>query len=98
MELVIRKSQFARIENISRGRVTQLIKMGVIKQRPDGKLLAKEAIEALILYRHRPRRKTLKESSAPELEIDLNEELKKFSKELEKRPGSDFTSRRNEKI
>lgn len=80
MDPLIKKSEFAKIENISRGRVSQLLKMGVIKQTDTGHLRARESIEALALYRHRPRRKPSNDSHLPELEIDLGEALKSLER------------------
>lgn len=79
MELVVRKSEFAKFWGISRGRVSQLLRLGVLKQNKDGRLPARENIESLVLYRNHPRKKPAKISITGELEIDLGDALKKFS-------------------
>jgi hypothetical protein len=79
VELIVRKSEFAKFWEISKGRVSQLIRLGILKQDENGRLPARENIERLVLYRHRPRKKPVKVSLVGELEIDLGDAFKKFS-------------------
>lgn len=77
MESAIKKVDFARLFEITKGRVSQLIALGVLKPDKDGHLPARESIEALVLYRHRPRRKPSGNSSI--VDLDLSDLLKEFS-------------------
>lgn len=78
MELKVKKSEFAEFWNLSRSRVSQLKKLGVLIETEDGRFLkARESIENLVLYRHRPRHKPSGNSSM--VDLDLSEVLKEFS-------------------
>jgi hypothetical protein len=79
MDLVVSKTEFARFWGISKGRVSQLLRQGVLKQAKDGRLPARENIEALVLYRNRPRRKS-KVFVSGDLEIDLGDILREFNR------------------
>ncbi len=81
MELIVSKSEFARFWGLSRGRISQLLRLGVLKAEENGRLRAKENIEALILWRHRPRKIKSKTSPIGNLEIDLAALFREFSEE-----------------
>ncbi len=80
MELIVSKSEFARFWGLSRGRISQLLRLGVLKAEENGRLRAKENIEALILWRHRPRQIKTKDSPIGDLDIDLGDALKSLAK------------------
>ncbi len=81
MGLLIRKSLFAEVEKISRSYVSQLIRLGVLKPKPSGLLDAKEAIESLYAFRHRPKKKFLRNASVGDLNIDIGGLIKNLAKE-----------------
>ncbi len=85
MELMVSKSEFAKFWGISRGRVSQLLRLGILKEADDGRLRARESIESLVLYRHRPRHKPSKDSPMADLEIDLTEALKSLVRKEKER-------------
>ncbi len=82
--LEVTKREFAEFWGLSKGRISQLLKEGILKAEENGRLRARENIEALILWRHRPRRIKTKNSPIGDLEIDLLGVLKEFRQGSEK--------------
>ncbi len=79
--LEVTKREFAEFWGLSKGRISQLLKEGILKAEENGRLRARENIEALILWRHRPRRIKSKNLPIGNLEIDLEGVLKEFREE-----------------
>ena len=81
MESAIKKVDFARVFEISKGRVSQLLRLGVLREDENGRLPMRENITSFILYRNRPKpRRVSKISFTGELEFDLSGALREFTK------------------
>ena len=68
MKKLIKKKDFARLMGVSKGRVSQWLKAGVIRE-VDGRLDIEKAVEGVMGYRSRGLRKP--ERSLIDLKIDL---------------------------
>ncbi len=80
MGLLIRKSLLAEVMGFSRSYVSQLIRSGILKPLPDGRLDAREAIESLYKFRNRPKKKYLRSPPVGDLNIDVEGLLKSLPK------------------
>jgi len=81
----VRKCEFARIEGVSKARVSQWLKAGIISEESNGTVDRIEAGRRLDAYRNRPRERKVFQDLDLE-EIDIGAAVDSFSKRQTSRP------------